>query len=511
MPFDTNDGDGSNGSNGSNDSNDSNGSSVPVSASGATEIDAYFAHKPSPLERAQTAAALRLALRGCRLEPTRPQAWGPVRHPQLDEISVLEPAPSQVAGAVDPARDVVVSTVRMGYGHHRIALGVCSHAAMHDRRALLLDLLASPRDEARAIKRMDGVYSLMSRLSAELGGPFEALWGRMMTSGGVGAARLVARMASHLDALLADIPRDVPFISAYPLNGHLAVRLGFKRVVNLIFDNDPQPFLIVPGALNLVQTTSSLERLRLLGVPRHEVELGGHWVARGLLEHLEADTAARTARAQANAPRRLLVAIGGAGAQRKFVFAYLAALRPLLEQGRARVMLNLGDHAHLRAPCARLLEGMGLRSESVHGAEALAAFEVGAPLAEGSAAADERLPAVTVFSFDKHFDAVRATDRLLRCADVLVTKPSELAFVPVPKLHIRRVGDHEAASARRSAELGDGSLECRDVADAVRLTHLFSEGPELVVPMNARIVENARRGVYSGADVAVKRALTLPG
>ena len=40
------------------------------------------------------------------------------------------------------------------------------------------------------------------------------------------------------------------------------------------------------------------------------------------------------------------------------------------------------------------------------------------------------------------FEAVYCTNLLMRSADVLVTKPSELAFYPVPKLFIRRVGGH---------------------------------------------------------------------
>ena len=63
--------------------------------------------------------------------------------------------------------------------------------------------------------------------------------------------------------------------------------------------------------------------------------------------------------------------------------------------------------------------------------------------------------------------AVAATDLLVPVVDVLACKPSELAFYPVPKLMIRRVGDHEAFSASRANELGDGTEEARTVADAV--------------------------------------------
>ena len=126
---------------------------------------------------------------------------------------------------------------------------------------------------------------------------------------------------------------------------------------------------------------------------------------------------------------------------------------------------------------------------------------------------------MTLFAYDDYFPAVATTDLLCRVADVLCCKargpptqlhsiscskllphlapqPSELAFYPIPKLMIRRVGDHEvrytrdargcardvfevhlrsavtgasmmsrrqAYSALRASELGDGTLELREV------------------------------------------------
>ena len=469
-----------------------------------TVIDTYYGHSPSSWESLKSSMALRFALRGCKLEPSNPQYWKAVSTNLVDDLFLLEPSDQASASDWDPNRDLIVSTVRMGYGHHRIALGVSSYGSKFGRESRLLDLLSSPRDEAHAIKRLDEVYSMMSRLSADLGGWVEAFWGKLMTQGGVDSARLAYMIASELAALLDCIPRDTPFISAYPINGHLAVKLGFKKVVNLIFDNDPQHFLIVPGALNLVQTTSSYERLRLLGVPKDQVGVGGHWVARDLVDNVERDNHLRITRAEKGSPTRLVVAIGGAGAQKAFVFDYLKGLVPLLRDGKVRVILNLGDHAHLREPCDELLQTLGINSEKLHGFDALNDFAEKHPLDEMS---DTSLQPLTVFSFDKHFEAVRATDRLMQLADVLVTKPSELAFVPVPKLHIRRVGDHEAASARRAAELGDGTLEQREIADAVRMTELLSSGVEFIGPMAERIIENTKNGVYSGAEVAVQHAI----
>ena len=41
--------------------------------------------------------------------------------------------------------------------------------------------------------------------------------------------------------------------------------------------------------------------------------------------------------------------------------------------------------------------------------------------------------AVTLFRFDSHFAAFRCTDLVIRAVDVLVTKPSELAFFPAAR------------------------------------------------------------------------------
>jgi hypothetical protein len=89
----------------------------------------------------------------------------------------------------------------------------------------------------------------------------------------------------------------------------------------------------------------------------------------------------------------------------------------------------------------------------------------------------------------------------------MVTKPSELAFVPVPKVHIRRVGDHEAASAFRSQELGDGTFECRKVSQALQMIGYLCQEKELLLRMNESILKNNELGVYNGGKVAVELAL----
>ena len=114
---------------------------------------------------------------------------------------------------------------------------------------------------------------------------------------------------------------------------------------------------------------------------------------------------------------------------------------------------------------------------------------------------------VTLFAFEEYFPAVATTDILSRVADVLACKPSELAFYCLPKLHIRRVGDHEADSAKRASELGDGTLEARELEDALDYVNYFLEGPDLLVSMNRSIINNNKIGVYNGCQRAVSMAL----
>ena len=97
----------------------------------------------------------------------------------------------------------------------------------------------------------------------------------------------------------------------------------------------------------------------------------------------------------------------------------------------------------------------------------------------------------------------------MRSCDVLVTKPSELAFYPVPKLFIRRIGGHEQWGAIHSAEIGDGTLECRDIPHTLQMIRLFMEDGSLLPGMCECIVRNKDLGIYDGAYEVVKIAMGM--
>ena len=199
--------------------------------------------------------------------------------------------------------------------------------------------------------------------------------------------------------------------------------------------------------------------------------------------------------------RRLLIPVGGAGAQRKFIVGLIETIQDLVKQGKIQLFLNAGDHAHMKTAFVNVLNKCGLSYDTVTTTKGVYDFQ--AKLLKGN----EPDQAVTLFSFEEYFPAVATTDILCRVADVLTCKPSELAFYPLPKLHIRRVGDHEADSARRAAEAGDGSLEARELADALQAIELMLQTPDWLIQMNQAVMDNHKIGMYDGCKNAVEWAM----
>ncbi|HAE21424.1 MAG TPA: hypothetical protein DCG47_03750, partial [Spirochaetaceae bacterium] len=114
---------------------------------------------------------------------------------------------------------------------------------------------------------------------------------------------------------------------------------------------------------------------------------------------------------------------------------------------------------------------------------------------------------VHVFLHDSFFAAVYATNILMRAADIMITKPSELAFYPVPKLFIQRVGKHEAWGAIHGSEIGDGTLETSSDASLRQALRLLIEDDDLIKLYCGNILRNKAAGFYDGAYHAVQYAL----
>ena len=61
--------------------------------------------------------------------------------------------------------------------------------------------------------------------------------------------------------------------------------------------------------------------------------------------------------------------------------------------------------------------------------------------------------------------------------------------------------------AIHSAEVGDGTLECRDIPHTLQMIDLFMKEDDLLVSMCENIMKNKQIGLYDGAYKVVEAAM----
>ena len=286
-------------------------------------------------------------------------------------------------------------------------------------------------------------------------------------------------VALRLKPLTDGIPLDITVVATHAVAGHIAVEAGFRKVINLVVDNYAQHFNAVPGAINAVQAGALGAAYAKLG---YQTVLAGHWADRRSAEGIHTDTARRMKRIHSKAVRRLVIAIGGAGAQATFVIELLAALQPGMAAKTWHVVLNCGDAKETQTriqAAAATLRGVEVQ-----------VLDTWDPISRIWAKDnEEQSSALTLICVNDRTQAIATTDILIPRSDMACFKPGELAFIPAPKLLIRRVGAHEAASAVRAAELGDATAELRTKEDFEKTIHLV-ETTDLLSQMNRAVVAN---------------------
>ena len=114
---------------------------------------------------------------------------------------------------------------------------------------------------------------------------------------------------------------------------------------------------------------------------------------------------------------------------------------------------------------------------------------------------------VTLVENDDIFEAVYSTNVLMRAVDLLVTKPSELVFYPVPKIFQRHIGGHEVYGGIYGEQLGDATYECADAKSMNRMLDTLLADDVLYAHMCKRIIELKKQGVYNGGYEAVRLAV----
>ena len=240
------------------------------------------------------------------------------------------------------------------------------------------------------------------------------------------------------------------------------------------------------------------KRRQLLPMPDDALRFTGHYVDHELVLNIPFDCARRCERAGGAGPIRYLLTVGGAGAQLDLFRGIIDHLMPYVASGQAALLVNVGDHADVWKSLKQSLPALSGAAEHFDDFASTAAF------AEESL--DGGLSGVHAFGDSEIFAAVYTTNLLMRACDLLVTKPSELSFYPVPKLMIKRVGGHEAWGAIRAAEVGDGTYELETLPEICAWIDLVQSDPGIIGLMCDNIEAADMVGTYDGAYHAVQLA-----
>ena len=432
-------------------------------------------------------------------------------NPVLAPIGVKTLRLTDKPGLKLPENAVIVGNIRMGYGHYRISMAIASAAHALGYEPYWLDLNAFPESVCtKIISGQNDLYSLGSRLSQQFW-LFNKLFWEPMNSEGFRKLSYNAgdqKSAELMANLLKELPKDVPYLATHVWPAQAAIHAGFTRVVNVIPDNWPMALHLSEGSIHTVQTPSAflgykmlrgMDKKRILKpMPKGALFDVGHYIDHELVENIEADCAARLARMEQGAPRRYLLSIGGAGAQQKLFEDIIRHLLPQIRAGKAMLLINTGDHFEVwDSIVSHIPELKTLAETHFDDYGATRAFLEN----------DENIRGVQVFCHKDIFAAVYVTNLLMRVCDVLLTKPSELSFYPVPKIMIHRVGGHEAWGAIRAAEVGDGSYELDKTEEVLAMLDEITNGDEILPALCRGILRAKAAGIYNGAYEAVKLAV----
>lgn len=424
---------------------------------------------------------------------------------------------------------IICSTVRMGYGHYRIAMAGVSCARAMGYTPYWLDLLAIPGITRDVINVWNSNYSKFSRLSQRsalfnkyiwepvtTGEPTLPVLNQLLNNWAVTWPwRFLKsnvrdyKMSELFGNLHKALPSEMPVLTAHMWNCMGAIAGGMTNVVDMMFDNWPMAFQMTEGAKHAVQSPSGYygfrtmrgfdESNKLLNpMPAEAIFFTGHHVDHELVENIEVDCKARLRRMNNNEPRRFLLAMGGAGAQRELFNAIIEHCIPLIKEGKVALFVNLGDHKENWDWLERELDQHKNLLQTHFTWEETKSFadQIQTDSASG----------LHVFLYDNIFHAVYASNYLMRVMDVLITKPSELAFYPIPKIFNARVGGHEMWGAIRGAEIGDSTVETRTIPYTLQAIDLIALERDLMEMFCESIVKNKSIGIYDGAYKSVELA-----
>ncbi len=397
------------------------------------------------------------------------------------------------------SKSVIIGNIRMGFGHYRISMALASAARALGYQPYWFDLHAFQSAACgKIIGEQNQLYSLGSRLSQQIP-PFNKLIWEPLNSEGFRRLQYNCsdqKTAELMTGVYCDLPKDIPFIATHVWPSQAAIHAGLTHVVNAVPDNWPMALHLSEGAVHTVQTPSAYLGYRALRgmdssrplrpMPKNAIVCTGHYIDHELVSNIESDCEKRIRRMQSGAPKRWLMSVGGAGAQKDIFVTIIRRLIPAIKKQKAALFVR--DVPEMQPLLHTHFDDF---DETVQFCDAAYSGDA---------------TGIHAFCHKDIFAAVYSTNLLMRVSDVLITKPSELSFYPIPKLMIKRVGGHEAWGAIRSAEIGDGTYECSTPSETAAMLVLLQKNGDIIEQMCAHICTAKKAGIYQGAHRAVELA-----
>ena len=403
---------------------------------------------------------------------------------------------------------LIVGNIRMGFGHYRISIAMASCARALGYTPYWLDLASFDATGSKMIRAQNDLYSLASRISQK-SKLFNALVWEPMNSEGFKKITYNAvdqKNSELLVPIFKNIDKNIPYIATHVWPSQAAVHAGMKNVVNAIPDNWPMGLHLSEGAIHAVQTPfaylgyktlDGFAKRPLNGIPEDDLKMVGRFIDHELLVDLENDNERRKKRIANGKPLRLLLTVGGAGAGFDMFTAMVKHLLPYVQAKKVTLFINFGDHKEV---CDKLVKATGLKSYKSYFNDYDGLKNLVSEVKEGDA------EGVYVVYNDDIFRAVYSTNLLMPVCDLLVTKPSELAYYPIPKIFMRHIGGHEVYGTINGRELGDSLNEYPTVKTLNAMLDKLLQDKEIIPHLCDRITQLKAQGYYDGAYECVRLA-----
>ena len=403
---------------------------------------------------------------------------------------------------------LIVGNIRMGFGHYRISIAMASAAKALGYKPYWLDLASFDATGSKMIRQQNDMYSMASRLSQK-SRLFNKLVWEPLNSEGFKKISYNAKDQKNSELLIPifrNIPKDIPYIATHVWPSQAAIHAGMTNVVNAIPDNWPMGLHLSEGSIHTVQTPfayfgyktlNGFAKKPLNGMPEEAIKMVGCYVDHELLVDLENDNKRRKERIKNNKPLRILMTVGGAGAGFDMFLAMVKHLIPYVKDNKVALFINFGDHKDVYEKLVKKVKGITTNNF-------FNSYDSFKQLVENIK--DGEAKGIYAVYNENIFEAVYSTNLLMPVCDLLVTKPSELAYYPIPKLFMKHIGGHEVYGGINGREYGDSLPECPTKKEINAMLDRVIQDKELIPHICDRIDELKKEGHYNGAYECVKLA-----